>query len=362
MTNQNNKKLFEPVEFNRIRLNNRIVMAPMTRSRAIGSIPNDLMVSYYSQRASAGLIITEGTSPSPNGLGYARIPGIYSKEQIDGWKKVTDEVHEKKGKIFIQLMHVGRVAHAANMPENSRILAPSAISANGDMWTDSQGMQSFGMPTAMTQTDIDNTIQEFVQAAHNAIEAGFDGVEMHSANGYLLEQFLNPHANTRSDNYGLSYENRCRFAIDVSKAVASAIGKEKVGIRLSPYSTFNDMPNYDGIFSTYDYLSKELNKIDLLYIHLIDYAARNNKDGLRLIDAIRNNFGQILILNGGYTMERAEEAVTAGKADLVSFGSPFISNPNLPYKLKNNIPLTLPDTNAFYTPGQTGYTDYPFSE
>lgn len=220
-------KLFTPAKIGSLALKNRIVMAPMTRCRAIENIPNALMAEYYKQRSGAGLIITEGTSPSPNGLGYARIPGIFNTEQVEGWKKITAEVHQNGSKIMVQLMHSGRISHPLNMKEGTQILAPSAVKAAGQMWTDSQGLQDFIVPKEMTAQDLEQTKTEFVVAAKNALMAGFDGVELHSANGYLLEEFLSPISNIRKDNYGGSIENRCRFVIEVVTAVAQAIGKEK---------------------------------------------------------------------------------------------------------------------------------------
>lgn len=352
------KNLFEKTKTSSLSLKNRMVMAPMTRARAIDNIPNDLMATYYGQRASAGLIIVEGTAPSPNGLGYARIPGIYSREQVIGWKKVTNAVHNAGGKIFVQLMHVGRVAHTANMPANAEILAPSTIAAKSNMWTDSLGMQPMETPRSMTAQDIDIATKEFVQAALNAIEAGFDGVEIHAANGYLLEQFLNPNSNIRDDEYGGNLANRTRFVLNVINEVIKAIGKEKVGVRISPYGNFNDMQNYDEIPATYNHLAMELQKLDILYLHLIDFAAKSSEEGLMLIRSIRANFKNLLIRNGGYDREKAEQVLIEEDADLVSFGSKFIANPDLPFRLENNIPLTAPDPNSFYTPGANGYTDY----
>lgn len=357
---QSNTTLFEPVTWNGLALNNRIVMAPMTRSRAIGAVPNELMAVYYSQRASAGLIITEGIAPSPNALGYSRIPGIFADDQVKGWKKITDAVHGKGGKIFSQLMHTGRIAHPENMPEGSKVVAPSAIQAAGEMWTDSSGLQPMAIPEAMETADIDHVVTEFVQAAKNAVEAGFDGVEIHGANGYLLEQFLNPHANARTDEYGGSIANRIRLVLKVVRSVADAIGKGKTGIRLSPYNTFNDMPGYDEIFDTYQALAKELSKLDILYVHLVELAAVKHEEGRRLLKEIRADFSNILIINGGYTGERAEKALEENQADLIAFGVPFIANPDLPERIKQNILLTSPDPDTFYTPGEKGYTDYPF--
>ena len=362
MNHANTQDLFSPVKKYGIEFSNAIVMAPMTRCRAIGSLPNDLMATYYAQRAGAGLIVTEGNSPSPNGIGYARTPGIYSLEQIEGWKKVTNAVHAKGGKIFSQLMHVGRVSHSANMPAGTSILAPSAIQAAGDMWTDSQGLQLKEKPQAMTNADIKNAIAEFVSGAKNAIDAGFDGVELHGANGYLLEQFLNPHTNQRTDEYGGSVENRSRFVLEVTEAVANAIGKDKVGIRLSPYNVFNDMGLYPEIAATYHYLAEKLSKLDILYLHVIDYAARTSDEGLLLLKSIRNVFGNLIILNGGYTRERAEQVLRNGEADMVSFGTPFIANPDLDYRLKHGIALQESDHNTFYTADSKGYTDYAFAQ
>jgi N-ethylmaleimide reductase len=355
--------LFEPFETPDITFKNRIVMAPMTRSRAIDNVANDLMAEYYGQRASAGLTITEGTSPSPNGLGYSRIPGIYSVKQIEGWKKVTDAVHEKGGKIFIQLMHTGRVTHSANLPEGAKIIAPSAINSATEMWTDTLGMLPTETPEALSPGDLQATIQEYAIAAKNAIAAGFDGVELHSANGYLMEQFLNPNSNTRADAYGGSIENRARFVLEVASAVADAIGAKKTGIRFSPYNTFNGMPEYDAneVYETYEYLAKEIDKLALLYVHLFSSAARSQHRGPELISAIRAYFKGILIDNGGYTKEKALAAIDSREVDMVAFGSAFLANPDLPYRLQNDIYLTQPEESTFYTPGEKGYVDYPFS-
>src|SRR5665647_2808138 len=264
-------KLFTPEKVGSIEVKNRVVMSPMTRCRAIGNIPNDLMAEYYAQRSKAGLIITEGTSPSPNGLGYARIPGIFSEQQVDGWKKTTSAVHHSGGKIVVQLMHTGRISHPLNMSEGACIIAPSAVKAAGQMWTDAKQLQDFPVPNEMTAADLVSTKAEFVTAAKNAMQAGFDGVELHSANGYLLEQFLSPVSNIRKDNYGGTVENRCRFILEVVSAVAQAIGKDKTGIRLSPYGVASDMPHYPEIGTTYNYLSEELSNLDIAYIHLVDH-------------------------------------------------------------------------------------------
>ncbi len=356
------KKIFQSYKLGSVELNNHIVMAPMTRSRAIGNVPNDLIATYYSQRAGAGLIVTEGTSPSPNGLGYPRIPGIYSKEQVDGWKKVTNAVHNKGSKIFVQLMHTGRISHLDNMPEGAKVLAPSAIKAGGKMWTDTQGLQDHTEPSALSKDELEMTKNEYITAAKNAIEAGFDGVELHGANGYLLEQFLNPHTNIREDEYGGSIENRCRFVLEAAEATVQTIGKDKTAIRLSPYGVNADMPLYEEIEETYKYLTTELNKLGLVYIHLVDHSAMGAPEVPRKMKEImRNEFKNTLILSGGYGLESAEQELEKGIADLVAFGRPFINNPDLVERLKNGWALNTDlNMDAFYTPDEKGYTDYPF--
>lgn len=355
-------KLFSPATLGTITLKNHVVMAPMTRSRAINNIPNDLMVEYYVQRSGAGLIITEGTSPSPNGLGYARIPGIFSKEQVNGWKKVTTAVHVKGSKIFVQLMHTGRVSHKDNMPASAVIMAPSAIAAEGQMWTDKNGMQDQPIPKEMTTDDILKTKDEFIIAAKNAIEAGFDGIELHSANGYLLDQFLNPGSNQRKDEYGGSIENRCRFILEVAGATVKAIGKEKTGIRLSPYGVFNDVKGFEETESEYSYLAEKLYTLGLVYMHLVDHSSMGAPIvNPSTIQKIRRNFKNTLILSGGYDKERAEKDLQSGTGDLIAFGRPFLSNPDLVSRLEKGISLASPDMNTFYTPDERGYTDYPFA-
>ena len=266
-------QLFSKATLGTLTLQNHLVMAPMTRNRAIGNVPNELMAEYYAQRGSAGLIITEGTSTSPNGLGYPRIPGIFSAAQVAGWKRVTDAVHAKGAKMFIQFMHCGRIGHPLNLPAGARVLGPSAIAAAGDMYTDAEGMKANAMPQAMTEADIRTAIEEFAKGAKNALAAGFDGVELHGANGYLLEQFIRPNSNQRTDRYGGSIENRARFVLEVADAVIKAIGKDKVGIRLSPFGVFNDMPLYDAMEADYAWLAQQLNARGLAYIHLVDHSS-----------------------------------------------------------------------------------------
>ncbi|MES2107569.1 MAG: alkene reductase [Bacteroidota bacterium] len=356
-----NLKLFEPLQVGAIAVKNRIVMSPMTRCRAIGNVPNDLVAEYYGQRAAAGLIITEGTSPSPNGLGYARIPGIFSEAQVAGWKKVTSAVHEKGGKIVVQLMHTGRISHPANLPEGARVLAPSAVKPAGQMWTDSLQMQDFSVPEAMTAEELAATKAEFVQAAKNAILANFDGVELHGANGYLLEQFLSPFSNIRTDEYGGSIENRTRFVIEVVSEVAAAIGKEKTGIRLSPYGVASDMPHYPEIDATYKYLAGELNKLGIAYIHLVDHSAIGAPAvPIEIKQAIRNVFENTVIMAGGHTLESAEAELESGISDLEAFGRPFICNPDLVQRFEQGHEVsTNLNVDAFYSADEKGYTDYP---
>jgi N-ethylmaleimide reductase len=356
-----NVGLLSPYQLGNITLRNRIVMSPMTRSRAISNIPNELMAEYYGQRAAAGLLITEGTSPSPNGLGYSRIPGIFSEAQVDGWKRITNAVHSKNGKIFVQLMHTGRISHSANMPAKAVVVAPSAVKPAGKIWTDSLGLQDYPVPKAMVVEEIQHTEQEFMAAAVNAIKAGFDGIELHGANGYLVEQFLSPVSNLRSDDYGGSIENRCRFLLEVLAGTVKAIGKKSIGIRLSPYGVASDMPHYPEIDSTYKYLSEQLNRMEILYIHIADHSSMGAPEvPIEIKKAIRGTFRGTMILCGGYSKERAESELQGGLADLIAFGRPFISNPDFVERFVNNWPLSEElDTNTFYTPGGKGYTDYP---
>jgi N-ethylmaleimide reductase len=352
--------LFSKAMLGPLTLQNHLVMAPMTRNRAPGNVPTDLMADYYGQRASAGLIVTEGTSPSPNGVGYPRIPGIYSAEQVAGWKKVTSAVHAKGGKIFVQLMHTGRIGHPLNLPAGAEVLAPSAIAAEGTMYTDQQGMQPNATPKAMTEAEVKAAIAEFAQAAKNAVAAGFDGIELHAANGYLLEQFFRPTSNKRADNYGGSVENRARFVLEVVNATIAAIGKDKVGIRLSPFGVFNDMPLYPEMEADYDTLAKKLNDAGVVYIHLVDHSSMGAPavpDSVKA--AFRSVFKRTLILSGGYDAARAEADLVAKKGDLIAVGKPFLANPDLVKRWEHKAAINAPDIATFYTPGPKGYVDYP---
>ena len=341
-------------------LKNRVVMAPMTRSRAIDNVPNALMAEYYAARAEAGLIIAEGTAPSRNGLGYPRTPGAYSPAQRDGWRRVTDAVHDRGGRIALQLMHVGRIGHPLNVPEGGELVAPSAVAAAGQMYTDAEGPKDHPTPRAMTAADLAATRDEYVHAARLAIDAGFDLVELHGANGYLLDQFLHPQSNRRTDGYGGSPDNRNRFVLEVARAVGEAIGFERVGIRLSPYGVFNDLAPFEGIDDQFVALAKGLGALGLAYLHTVDHSAMGAPPVPQSIkDGMREAFGGPIILSGGYDRDRAEADLKAGRGALVAFGRPFIANPDLVARMRAGAELAAPDFATFYTPGPKGYTDYP---
>ena len=356
---------FEPYTLGRITLANHIVMAPMTRSRAPGNVPSDMMVEYYRQRASAGLIVTEGTAPAPAGLGYARIPGLFNAEHVAGWKRVTDAVHHEGGRIFVQLMHTGRVFHPLNLPDGAEGVAPSAVAAAGQMWTDQQQMQPHPVPRALRTEELRVVRDEFVNSARLAIDAGFDGVELHGANGYLLEQFLHPRVNQRTDGYGGSVKNRARFVIEVVRGVAQAIGADRTAIRLSPWGVNGDMPHYDEIDETYAYLAEALQEIGVVYVHLVNHASMGAPAvPPHTVDMIRRTFTNTLVLSGGlHTVAAIDAALVSGHADLVAIGRPFIANPDLVHRLKAGTPLAALDPATLYGPGPRGlaqgYTDYP---
>ncbi|PHI19961.1 alkene reductase [Lewinellaceae bacterium SD302] len=355
------KKLFSSYDLGPVSLGNRILMAPMTRSRAIDNVPNDLMAEYYGQRAGAGLIITEGTSPSPNGLGYPRIPGNFTKEQAAGWRKVTDAVHENGGKIFLQIMHTGRVTHPDNLPAGGRVLAPSPVALNDTkMYVDGKGELEIPLAQEMTIEDCREAIEEYVTCAKLALEAGFDGVELHAANGYLLEQFLHAGTNKRKDIYGGSIENRLKFVRDVTEAVVAAVGNERVGMRVSPYGAMNETGEFEGVEETHIRLAEILNEIGLVYLHVVDHEAMGAPavpDSIK--QQLRETFKGTLILAGGYDEQRAQQDLEAGKADLIAIGRPFISNPDLVDRFQQNARLATYNMDTFYTPGAEGYTDYP---
>jgi N-ethylmaleimide reductase len=352
--------LFEPFSLRAVALANRAVMSPLTRSRAEGNIPNSLMAAYYAQRASAGLVITEGTSPSPNGLGYARIPGLFNDAQAAGWKLVTDAVHAQGGKIVVQLMHTGRVSQLANLPAGAQVLGPSAQACPGEVHTDSQGMQPYTAPRPMNSEDIAVAIAEYVKAARLAISAGFDGVELHAANGYLLEQFLNANINRRDDAYGGSPAGRNRLVLEVAHAVAREIGAARVGIRLSPYGVLNAAGAFDGVDAQYLALVRKLSTLGLMYVHVLDHCALGAPPvPAELKAALRAAFDGPFILAGGFDKASAEQALAARQADLIAMGRPFLANPDLVARMREGAALNAPDPATFYTPGAKGYTDYP---
>ena len=356
------KELLSPLKTEHISFKNKVVMAPLTRSRSTaGHIPTDIMIQYYAERAGAGLIITEGTSPSLNGVGYPRIPGIYSREQVKAWTPVATAVHKNNGKIFMQLMHSGRISHPDNMSKDAVVFAPSAIRPQETkMYVDGKGELPIPEPTAMSLENIEDTIEEYVTAAKNAVEAGFDGVEVHSANGYLLDQFLNTGTNNRTDNYGGSIENRCRFTLEVTARVIAAIGKEKVGIRISPNGKMNDIGPFDSQKETFDYLSAKLEEIAPVYIHLVNHGSMGAPSLPEDIKKnIRNRFSGLIILSGGYDAVEANQDLLDNEGDLVAFGRKFIANPDLVNRFEKDVSLNEPDQETFYTPGREGYIDYP---
>jgi len=309
-------------------------MAPVSRSRAIGNIPTPVMATYYAQRSGAGLIVTEGTSPSPEGLGYPRIPGIYCEAQVAGWKKVTDAVHQNGSKIFLQLMHTGRIANVANLPDGIQPVGPSDIKAAGEIFTDSFGMQEHSIPVALTLEGISRVIGDFIKASENAILAGFDGVELHGANGYLLEQFLNPNVNNRTDQYGGNIENRSRLLIEIVEGISAAIGPDKTGIRFSPFSQLCGQSPYckDEVHQTYAYLSEELDKTGIVYIHI----SCNPDIPEKTYQAIRKAFHHTIIISNGLTAETAEAMLQDQSADLVAFGRSFLANPDFIKRIEKN--------------------------
>jgi len=352
-------KLFEPYKLGPITLTNRAVMAPLTRNRALpGFVPNPLAVEYYGQRASAGLLITEASQISQQGQGYQDTPGIYSKEQVAGWKKITDRVHERGGHIFIQLWHVGRISHTDLQPNNGAPVAPSAIRANGKTFVGGQFVE-VSQPRALELSEIPGLIEDYKRAAANAIEAGFDGVEVHAANGYLLDQFARDGANKRTDAYGGSIENRARLMLEVSKAVTETIGAERTSIRISPVTPANDLTDSNPQ-ALFDYIVDGLSALKLVYLHVVEGATGGPRD-IAPFDymSLRKRFHGTYIANNGYDLKLAEETLAKDAADLIAFGKLFISNPDLVERLKKNAALNPWDQTTFYGGGAKGYTDYP---
>ncbi|MDF2931632.1 MAG: NADH:flavin oxidoreductase/NADH oxidase [Chryseobacterium sp.] len=360
----NNNSLFETQNLNGIQLNNRMVMAPMTRSRSDNAehSATELQAEYYSQRASAGLIITEGTFISEDAVGVVNVPGIYNKTQVEGWKLTTSAVHEKGGKIFAQLWHTGAYSHP-DLHNGNSPLAPSAYNPHLQVFTPT-GFQESETSRAMSIEDIKQTVSDFKQAAVNAFEAGFDGVELHGANGYLLQQFFSKNSNLRQDEYGSSVKNRARILFEILDELKNTVNLSRVGIRLNP--SLNGIMGIsvdDETIELYDYIVDRLNSYDLAYIHLIEpfTDVTDNKDAIQQVAKhFRKIYNGIIIINRAFNKETAIKVLNEGDADLVSFGVPFIANPDLVERFKTDAPLNVPDQETFYTPGEKGYTDYPF--
>ena len=360
--------LFDPISLGQITLANRIAMAPLTRNRSPGAVPNDLNVTYYEQRATAGLLISEGTPISQQGQGYAQVPGLYLPESIEGWKRVTSAVHHAGGKIAVQLWHVGRVSHTSLQPNGGQPVAPSAIRAKSKTFIiNDDGTGAFAdtsEPRALAIEEIPGILEDYRRAARAAIDAGFDAVEIHAANGYLIDQFLRSSANARTDAYGGSIENRTRFAVEVVDTIVKEIGAGRTGIRISPVTPANDISDPDPQ-PLFNLLVEKLAAYDLAFIHVIEGATGGPRDNLPFdwagLKAAYNAAGgkAAWMVNNGYDREMAIEAVARGRADIVSFGKPFISNPDLVRRLKENAPLNEADRATFYGGGAEGYTNYP---
>ena len=359
--------LFEKVTFGSIVLANRIVMAPLTRMRSSqpGNIPNTLMATYYAQRASAGLIISEASQVSQQGQGYPGTPGCYSPEQAEGWKLITNAVHQAGGKIVLQLWHVGRISHTSHQPGGALPVAPSAIKPEGGTFSAQWQPVAFETPRALETSEIPGLIEDFRKAAINAKDAGFDGVEVHGANGYLLDQFLQDGSNQRTDQYGGSIENRARLLLQVIDAVSSVWGSDRVGVRLSPYGTFNDMRDSDPV-ALFTYVLGQLSQRKIAYAHVIEPRSSGAGGGDSVVENVpdtaelfRSAFKGALLTAGGYNADNAKEVIAAGLADGVAFGRFFISNPDLPRKIQDGIPFTKYDRSTFYGGAEKGYTDYP---
>jgi N-ethylmaleimide reductase len=348
------KPLFQPYGLGNIELTNRLVMAPMTRSRALErNVPNPLAATYYAQRASAGLIVSEATQVSPQGVGYIRTPGIHSAEQVAGWMRVTEAVHRADGKIFLQLWHVGRISHP-DFHGGELPVAPSAIAAQGQVFT-ANGPQQMVTPRALTLAELPGIVEQFRTGAKNAKAAGFDGVELHGANGYLLDQFLRDGTNRRTDAYGGTVENRARLPIEVAKAVIDVWGADRVGYRISPNGTFNSMSDTNPV-QTFSYLTEQLSKLGIVYLHVVDPVVDGAK---RVSPLLRRRFNRTYIVNGGFDLDSANAAIHAGEADLVAFGTRFLANPDLPQRYRIDAALNVPDQATFYAGEDKGFTDYP---
>lgn len=352
--------LFTPLELGPLHLPNRLVMAPMTRNRAPDCVANPLMAEYYAQRAGAGLIISEGSQVSPQGVGYPATPGIHSDEQVAGWRQVTDAVHGAGGRIFLQLWHVGRVSHSSMQPDGALPVAPSAIACGVGEAVTYEGMKPFETPRALALEELPGIVADFARGARNARAAGFDGVEIHGANGYLLDQFLRDGSNQRDDAYGGPVENRARLMLEVTEAVCDAWSPDRVGIRLSPLQPFNDMRDSDPE-ATFSYVVGQLNRFDLGYLHVTEMGSEQPGVAGPPFDLhlLRRLWHGIYITNSGYDKARANAALAAGDADLIAFGVPYIANPDLDVRFARDAPLNVANPDTFYGGGAEGYTDYP---
>ncbi|HAM73367.1 MAG TPA: alkene reductase [Verrucomicrobiales bacterium] len=353
--------LFTPLQLGAIRTPNRIYLAPLTRCRAgAGNVPNELNAEYYRQRASAGLIISEATSVSPRGFGYPNTPGISTDAQVAGWREVTRAVHDAGGRIFLQLWHVGRISHGSYQPGGEPPVAPSAIRPRGKVFT-GQSMEDYPTPRALELSEIPGIIAEYVHGARKAREAGFDGVEIHNANGYLLDQFLRDGTNHRTDAYGGSIANRARLTLEVTEAVVGVWGSDRVGIRLSPGGVFNDMRDSNPM-QTFGYVLRSLTPMNLAYAHVTQVTAQDIAHGAKGgvgPRELRPDYPGWMVTAGGFTQESGNRALAEGWADAIAFGVPFLANPDLPERFRRNAPLNTPDESTFYAPGPKGYTDYP---
>jgi len=351
--------LFSPLTVGNLTLKNRIVMAPLTRCRSVEDHrANAMMADYYAQRATAGLIVSEATMVSPMGMGYPATPGIYSPEQLESWKQVTKAVHDKGGSIFMQLWHVGRISHPSFLGGELPV-APSAVKPAGQTFT-FEGMQEFVTPRPLETDEIPGIVALYVAAAENAVAAGFDGVEIHAANGYLIDQFLRNGTNKRSDAYGGSVENRSRFLLEIVEGVSAAVGAGRTGVRLSPSGTFNDMSDSDPL-TLFTHVLRRLSDADLAYVHIVDALEGDIRHGANVVElaALRDAYKGVLIICGGYDKARGNAAIADGLADAVAYGALYIANPDLPERFKEDSPLNAPDPETFYTQDEKGYLDYP---
>jgi N-ethylmaleimide reductase len=351
--------LFDPLKLGQLELKNRVIMAPLTRSRSSDAgEPPEFAAKYYAQRATAGLLITEATTVSPMAKGYVRIPGIFSSEQVEAWRSVTTAVHAAGGKIFMQLFHTGRIALPDFLPDHAQPVSASDVRANGKNYTD-EGMKDFVTPRAMTTEEVKATVADFGKAARNAMAAGFDGVELHGANGYLVEQFLASNTNQRTDEYGGSIENRARFLLECMDAILAETGPQRASIKLSPDNTFNDM-RVDDAPALYRYIVSELNQRALAYLHVASMMPRD--PSIHWHEVLRPLYNGVYFAGAGFDQERGAQYLADSKADAIVYGVKFLANPDLPARFQRNAPLNAPDQATFYTPGEKGYTDYPTLE